>query len=69
MDFTPTSRKNTNIKTHTSTENVAGTAQGRKYGYFFRNSEFPKVSGKRSAGRDSDPPIIGLQKSVILLLG
>jgi hypothetical protein len=57
----PTSRKNTTVKIHAKAEKLAETAQGRKYGYFLRNSEFPKVSGKRSAGRDNDPPIVGLQ--------
>jgi len=64
LDSTPTSRKNTNVKTHANAEKVAGTAQGRKYGYFFRNSEFPKAPGKRSAGCDSEPPIVGLQELV-----
>jgi hypothetical protein len=45
-------------------EKLAETAQGRKYGCFLKNSEFPKVSGKRSVGRDNDPPIIGLQTMV-----
>ncbi len=57
---TPTSRKNTNVKIHANAEKLAETAQGKKYGYFLRNLEFPKVSGKRSAGRDNDPPIVGL---------
>ena len=57
----PTSRKNTNVKIHAKAEKLAETAQGRKYGYFLRNSDFPKVLGKRSAGRDNDPPIVGLQ--------
>jgi hypothetical protein len=35
--FTPTSRKKAYVSTQTSAENVAGTAHGRKYGYFFRN--------------------------------
>jgi hypothetical protein len=48
------------VMTHANAEKVAETAHGRKYGYFFRNPEFPKVSGKRSAGRDSEPPIVGL---------
>jgi len=56
----PTSRKNTNVRIHAKAEKLAETAQGRKYGYFLRNAEFPKVSGKRSAGRDNDPPIVGL---------
>ena len=60
----PTSRKNIKVKTHAKAEKLAETAQGRKYGYFLRNSEFPKVSGKRSAGRDNDPPIVGLQTMV-----
>jgi hypothetical protein len=60
----PTSRKNTTVKIHAKAEKLAETAQGRKYGYFLRNSEFPKVSGKRSAGRDNDPPIVGLQTMV-----
>ena len=64
LGFTFTSRKNTNVMTHANAEKVAETAQGRKYGYFFRNSEFPKISGKRSAGCDNEPPIVGLQESV-----
>jgi hypothetical protein len=56
----PTSRKNATVKIHAKAEKLAETAQGRKYGYFLRNSEFPNVSGKRSAGRDNDPPIVGL---------
>ena len=64
LDFTFTSRKNTNVMTHANAEKVAETAQGRKYGYFFKNSEFPKVFGKRSAGCDNEPPIVGLQESV-----
>lgn len=59
--FTLTSRKNTNVRIQANAEKVAETAQGRKYGYFLRNSEFPKVSGKRSVGRDNDPPIVGLE--------
>ena len=55
-----TSRKSTLVKIHAKAEKLAETAQGRKYGYFLRNSEFPNVSGKRSAGRDNDPPIVGL---------
>jgi len=65
-DFTLTSRKNTNVMTHANAEKVAETAQGRMYGYFFRNPEFPKVSGKRSTGCDNDPPIVGLQGSVCI---
>jgi hypothetical protein len=68
--FYPTSRKNTNVKTQAKAWKLAETAQGRKYGYLLRNSEFPKVSGKRSAGRDNEPPIVGLQtingRSVLL---
>lgn len=45
-------------------ENVAGTAQARKYGYVFRNCEFPKMSGKRSCGLDRKPPMIGLNTVV-----
>ena len=54
------------VMTHVNAEKVAETAHGRKYGYFLRNPEFPKVSGKRSAGRDSDPPIIGLYELAFL---
>jgi len=67
LNSTRTSRKNTNVKTHANAEKVAGTAQGRKYGYFFRNSEFPKAPGKRSAGCDSEPPIVGLQDWSVFL--
>jgi hypothetical protein len=37
LAFTPTSLKRTYAITHASAEKVAGTAHGRKYGYFFRN--------------------------------
>ena len=40
-------------------ENVAGIAQGRKYGYFLRNAFSPNRSGNLSAGRARNPPIIG----------
>jgi hypothetical protein len=60
----PTSRRNIDVKIHAKAEKLAETAQGRKYGYFLRNLESPKVSGKRSAGRDNDPPIVGLQTMV-----
>jgi len=56
-----TSFKNINVSNQASAEKVAGTAQARKYGYLFMNAESPNVSGKWSAGRESDPPIIGLQ--------
>ena len=64
MGCTPTSRKNTNATIHANAEKLAETAQGRKYGYFLRNSEFPNTSEKRSVGRDNDPPIIELQTMV-----
>ena len=38
--------------------NVAGTAHGRKYGYFLRKTLSPKREGNCSAGRDNEPPII-----------
>lgn len=39
--------------------NVADIPQGKKYGYSRRNLERPKRRGKRSAGCDREPPIIG----------
>jgi len=38
---------------------VAGTAQGKKYGYFLRNSLLPNKEGNRSAGLEREPPMIG----------
>ena len=38
-------------------ENVAGTAQGRKYGYSFNNWKRRKMEGNCSAGCESAPPI------------
>lgn len=38
---------------------VAGTAQGRKYGYLIRNALSPNRLGNRSAGFEREPPIKG----------
>ena len=43
---------------------VAGTAQGRKYGYSFKNLLLPNKLGNRSAGLESAPPMIGLFREV-----
>jgi hypothetical protein len=54
--------KKKKVINHAKAVNVAGTAHGRKYGYFLRKSEFPNRSGYLSAGRDSQPPIAGLRR-------
>ena len=45
---------------HESAVTVAETEQGRKYGYFLKNAESPKIPGNLSAGLARDPPINGL---------
>jgi hypothetical protein len=53
------SLRNKNVTTHTTAEKVAEIAQGRKYGYFLRNSFWPNSCGNLSAGRESEPPMMG----------
>jgi hypothetical protein len=55
-----TSFKKRKTTIHVNADTVAGTAHGKKYGYFFRNSEPPKILGNLSAGRASAPPMNGL---------
>ena len=43
---------------HEAKSNTEQTAQGRKYGYFLRNSLEPNNSGNCSAGLDREPPIL-----------
>ena len=45
---------------HESAVTVAETEQGRKYGYFLKNAESPKIFGNLSAGLAREPPISGL---------
>jgi hypothetical protein len=59
-DISLTSSRYKYVVIHARRENVAGMAQGRKYGYSFRKVLLPKRVGKRSAGCDRAPPINGL---------
>ena len=55
---TVSSRKR-KVTSHATAEKVAGTAQGRKYGYFLWKSLLPNRRGNLSAGRANDPPMMG----------
>ena len=47
------------VITNATAVNAAVARQGRKYGYSFQKFA-PKRAGKRSAGRESEPPRSGL---------
>jgi len=53
------SLRNKNVIIQATAEKVAGIAQGKKYGYFLRNSFCPNSFGNLSAGRESEPPMMG----------
>jgi hypothetical protein len=62
MSHYPTSCKSIYVTNHARAVNNAGPAQAKKYGYVFINVDCPNNLGKRSAGRDRDPPMRGLAK-------
>jgi hypothetical protein len=57
--FWTVSLRKRNATMQATIKKIAGTAQGRKYGYSFKNSDFPNNSGKFSAGCERAPPING----------
>lgn len=59
MGFLTVSSRNKNVTSQAIAVKVAVTAQGRKYGYSLRKSIEPKMFGNCSAGRDSEPPMMG----------
>jgi len=50
---------NNKAMSHESAVTVAETEQGRKYGYFLKKAEPPKIFGNLSAGLAREPPISG----------
>jgi len=53
------SLRNINATIQIARVRVAEIAQGRKYGYSFRNLLLPKKIGNSTAGFDNTPPMIG----------
>src|SRR6266550_1077693 len=56
--FTRVSFRNTIPNSHATSNKIEQTAQGKKYGYFLKNSLEPNNPGNCSAGRESEPPIL-----------